>query len=211
MDSVPKEKQNGKGKDDKSSSIKVEQVYMKRHMGLIQACGIIIGQVIGTGIFLTPKGVTRNIGSVGASLIVWAFCGINNTLGSLMYAEMGAVLPKAGGEYAFVMESFGPLAAFTTLWANAFVVRPVSFVIMGRVAGQYVIQLFFPNCELPEVIAPLFGMWLICKYLHTIFATYCVCIFIIHPCDPTVVICYLIWPCDILLSVSPTSYQIALL
>ena len=160
MASTPKD---GTGQNGENS--KVEKVYMKRHMGLIQACGIIIGQVIGTGIFLTPKGVTRNIGSVGASLIVWAFCGINNTLGSLMYAEMGAVLPKAGGEYAFVMESFGPLAAFTTLWAMAFVVRPCSFAIMGKVAGQYIIQLFFPNCELPAVIATLFGIWLICE-LH---------------------------------------------
>ena len=149
---------------DDDVKVEGEKVYMGRHMGLIQACGIIISQVIGTGIFLTPRGVTANIGSVGATLIIWAFCGVTNIMGSLMYAEMGAALPKAGGEYAFVKESFGPGAAFSVIWAMAFVVRPCSFVIMGRTAGDYFLQLFFPNCRIPTFIVTIFCLWLICKY-----------------------------------------------
>ena len=123
-------------------------VHLKRHIKLHHAIAIMVGNVIGAGIFVSPKGVTENIGSVGASLIVWGVTGLYNLAQALCYAELGAVIPRAGGDYAYMYEILGPLPAFMCAWVHVVVIASSSCAVIARTAGLYLIQPFGLDCNL---------------------------------------------------------------
>ena len=78
---------------------------------------IVVGTVIGSGIFVVPGAVLRDTGGdVGYALLVWALGGGLSLLGALTYGELGGMLPEAGGAYVYVREAFGPLPAFLLGW-----------------------------------------------------------------------------------------------
>ena len=99
--------------------------------------------------------MTEAVRSPAATLFIWAVCGIENILGALMYAELGCLITKAGGEYAFVHHTFGPAAAFTTLWCTAFLFVPCSFGIMGRTVSTYILGALVPDKDVSDAAISL--------------------------------------------------------
>lgn len=128
-----------------------ERVVMKKHVTMINGIALVVGVMIGSGIFISPKGVLERTGSVGSSLFVWAGCGLLALLGSLCFCEMGTMIPKSGGEYSYLYEAFGPLPAFLFSWTLALIIRPSSLTIVSLTFARYVSQPFFPDCEISPV------------------------------------------------------------
>nr|XP_006003688.1 PREDICTED: asc-type amino acid transporter 1 [Latimeria chalumnae] len=123
-----------------------DRVTLKKEIGLISACAIIIGNIIGSGIFISPKGVLEHSGSVGLALIIWVLGGGITILGSLCYAELGVAIPKSGGDYSYVTEVFGGLAGFLLLWSAVLIMYPTSLAVIALTFSNYVLQPVFPDC-----------------------------------------------------------------
>uniref|UniRef100_A0A8C8F104 Solute carrier family 7 member 8a n=1 Tax=Oncorhynchus tshawytscha TaxID=74940 RepID=A0A8C8F104_ONCTS len=121
-------------------------VALKKEIGLVSACGIIVGNIIGSGIFVSPKGVMENASSVGLALIVWIVTGIITAIGALCYAELGVTIPKSGGDYSYVKDIFGGLAGFLRLWIAVLVIYPTNQAVIALTFSNYVLQPLFPTC-----------------------------------------------------------------
>ncbi|XP_071444502.1 large neutral amino acids transporter small subunit 1 [Hetaerina americana] len=147
------------GRDDNGV---VDKVKLKKELGLLEGVAIILGIIFGSGIFVSPKGVIQEVGSVGFSLVVWTLCGLLSTIGALCYAELGTSVPKSGGDYAYIHEAFGSLPSFLFLWAANLIFIPTTNAIMGLTFASYVIQPFFPNCALPDDATRIIAALAIC-------------------------------------------------
>ena len=97
-----------------------------RDLGLAHAASIVIGVVIGSGIFLVPAEMMRAAGSAKLVYLAWIVGGLFSFCGAVTYAELGAMKPQAGGEYVYIRDAFGPLAGFLCGWTWTIVVKPAS-------------------------------------------------------------------------------------
>uniref|UniRef100_A0A8C4NC17 Solute carrier family 7 member 8 n=1 Tax=Eptatretus burgeri TaxID=7764 RepID=A0A8C4NC17_EPTBU len=110
------------------------------------------GNIIGSGIFVSPKGVLEASGSVGVALLVWLSTGLITMVGALCYAELGVTIPKSGGDYAYVKVVFGGLAGFLRLWIAVLVIYPTTQAVIALTFANYVLHPFF-SPDLPPDIA----------------------------------------------------------
>ena len=104
---------------------------LKRDLGLTDCALLVIGSVIGSGIFLTPGNIARTVQSVESVFLVWVAGGILSLFGALAYAELGAMFPRAGGIYVFLREAYGPLTAFLYGWCTFFVMQSGSVATLA--------------------------------------------------------------------------------
>ena len=151
---------------DKISTISSHSgsVKLKQTLGLFNGVAMIVGGIIGSGIFVSPKGVLTFAGSVGGALVIWTACGVISLIGALCYAELGTSILKSGADYAYIHEAYGPLPAFLFLWVAVVIIMPTSNAIAGLAFSYYVLQPMFPTCDPPDIAVRLLAALAICKY-----------------------------------------------
>lgn len=127
---------------------------LKRELGLWAAASIVVGTVIGSGIFLVPKTMVNAVGSPEMVFLVWVFGGMLSLAGALTYAELASALPEAGGEYAYLREAYGPLWAFLYGWTQMWVAKSGSIATLAT-AFFYYLANFYPALEGILFVVPL--------------------------------------------------------
>jgi APA family basic amino acid/polyamine antiporter len=114
-----------------ASSTTSARANLVRELGASHAASIVIGVVIGSGIFLVPSEMMQAAGSARLVYLAWIVGGIFSFFGAATYAELGAMKPQAGGEYVYIRDAYGPLAGFLCGWTWTVVVKPSSLAAIS--------------------------------------------------------------------------------
>ncbi len=114
----------------------------ERTLSVFGAIAIIVGIVIGAGIFKTPSMVAGVTGDVGWMLVAWVLGGVISLAGALCYAELATTYPHAGGDYHFIARAFGKQLSFLYAWAKATVINTGSIALLAFVFGDYMTKAF---------------------------------------------------------------------
>ena len=129
--------------------------HLARDLRVSHATAVVVGTIIGSGIFLVPADMMKAVGTAKLVYAVWVVGGILSFLGALTYAELGAMKPQAGGEYVYVRDAYGPLAGFLYAWSLFIIAKPGSMATiaagMMQILGGYSFLSFLPKQILPGI------------------------------------------------------------
>ena len=117
------------------------QPGLARRLGLATATAMVVGEVIGVGIFLTPAGMARTLGSPGWLIGVWLVMGASALGGALAFGGLAARYPEAGGIYVYLREAYGPRVGFLYGWVSMLVTDPGLTAFLGVGMATYVAHL----------------------------------------------------------------------
>jgi APA family basic amino acid/polyamine antiporter len=122
---------------------------LARDLGVSHATAVVVGTIIGSGIFLVPAEMMQAVGSPRLVYAAWVVGGLLSFFGALSYAELGAMKPEAGGEYVYMRDAYGPLAGFLYAWTWFIVAKPASIATVTtgivRILGTFSVLSFLPN------------------------------------------------------------------
>lgn len=131
------------------------RTQLLRELGVHQACAVVVGTIIGSGIFLVPAEMMQAVGSAKLVYLVWLVGGLLSFFGALTYAELGAMKPQSGGEYVYVRDAYGPLAGFLYAWTWFLIAKPASIATITtglvRILGTFAVFSFFARPALGPV------------------------------------------------------------
>src|SRR2546422_2346251 len=114
-----------------------EDAGFQRRLGPFDATMLVVGTMIGSGIFVTSQAIASDVGSAGWLLAVWAVSGVMTILGALSYAELAAMMPHAGGQYVFLREAYSPMYGFLYGWTCFLVIQTGSIAAVAVAFAKY--------------------------------------------------------------------------
>jgi APA family basic amino acid/polyamine antiporter len=124
-----------------------ERPELSRDLGVSHASAVVVGTIIGSGIFLVPAEMMQAVGSAKLVYLAWLVGGLLSFFGALTYAELGAMKPQAGGEYVYVRDAYGPLGGFLYAWTWFVIAKPASVATIAtglvRILGTFSVFSFF--------------------------------------------------------------------
>jgi len=135
-----------------------------RALGPLMATAVVVGTVIGSGVFKKPQSIAANVPFSGLALLVWVLAGVLVLLGALAYAEVAVLLPRSGGNYVFLREAYGRLAGFLSGWVDLLIIRSASLAALATIFTESYIDLL--NRVLGPVSESAGEFW--CRRLLTI-------------------------------------------
>jgi APA family basic amino acid/polyamine antiporter len=115
---------------------------LRRSLGLRDSLAIVVGSMIGTGVFLKSSTMTQLLGSAQWVIAAWFAGGVLSFIGALSYAELGAMFPEAGGGYSYIREAYGRLAAFLAGWVSFWILFPGSIAAYAVAAATFLAGVF---------------------------------------------------------------------
>eukprot|EP00111_Clytia_hemisphaerica_P010353 TCONS_00030265-protein len=136
-------------------------IKLQRKLGRLHGFSLIIGLILGSGVFVSPGLVAKDTSSTGMQLIMWVAGGIIALLGALCYCEIACMFKMAGGSYANIFNIYGSMAAFLTAWVNCLVIDPSSIAATALTIGTYVVKPFYETDSNGEKVAKLIAFGLI--------------------------------------------------
>ncbi len=108
-----------------------------RELGLFDSTMLVAGSMIGSGIFIVSADIARDVGSAGWLMVVWLLTGLMTVIGALVYAELAAMMPQAGGQYVFLREAYSPLWGFLYGWTVFTVIQTGSIAAVGVAFAKF--------------------------------------------------------------------------
>ena len=114
-----------------------ETTTFKPSLGLVDATMLVAGSMIGSGIFIVSADITRNTGSVGWLMFVWAITGFMTLTAALSYGELSAMFPKAGGQYVYLKEAYNPLISFLYGWSFFTVIQTATIAAVAVAFAKF--------------------------------------------------------------------------
>ncbi|MHB8905434.1 MAG: amino acid permease, partial [Melioribacteraceae bacterium] len=114
----------------------------KRELGLFDSTMIVIGSMIGSGIFIVSADISRTVGSSGLLLLVWLITGVITIIGALSYGELAAMMPHAGGQYVYLRESYNPLIGFLYGWTLFLVIQTGTIAAVAVAFAKFTAVIF---------------------------------------------------------------------
>jgi APA family basic amino acid/polyamine antiporter len=134
---------------------------LARDLDVSHAGAVVVGTIIGSGIFLVPAEMMQAVGSAKLVYLAWLVGGLLSFFGALTYAELGAIKPQAGGEYIYVRDGYGPLAGFLYAWTTFLISKPASIATITtglvRILGTFPVFAFFANSIITRPFAISYG------------------------------------------------------
>ena len=134
---------------------------LSRDLGTGHSVAIVVGTIIGSGIFLVPAEMTQAVGSAKLVFLAWMVGGLLSFCGALTYAELGSMRPQAGGEYVYVRDAYGPLPAFLYAWTWFAIAKPASIATVTtgivRVLGTFPALSFFSETFIHTPLSITYG------------------------------------------------------
>ncbi len=134
-------------------SEKDEAPALRQVLGPVDATCIVVGAIVGVGIFFTPSTVARIAGSGDIAMLAWAVGGLIALLGALTFAELGGLYPRTGGQYEILRDSYGPMPAFLYVFCNATAIQAGAIAIIAIICARNLgIAAGFENLDNPQVL-----------------------------------------------------------
>ncbi|MFZ0311897.1 MAG: amino acid permease [Candidatus Korobacteraceae bacterium] len=134
---------------------------LSRELGVSHASAIVVGTIVGSGIFLVPAEMMQAVGSARLVYLAWIVGGVLSLAGAMTYAELGAMKPQAGGEYVYIRDSYGPLPGFLYAWTWFAVAKPASIATLTvglvRILGTFPALAFFNHNAISQPFAVTYG------------------------------------------------------
>lgn len=127
------------------------ETELARDLKLTASTTIIVGGVIGSGIFGSPSGIAQALGSPSLFLMVWVLGGLLSFSGALCLAELGAMMPRSGGMVVYLREAYPPIVAYLYGWTESIFVQPGSLAAIAMICISY-LGYFFPAVSLENVV-----------------------------------------------------------
>ncbi|EHB11214.1 Solute carrier family 7 member 13 [Heterocephalus glaber] len=141
---------------------KEKKIYLKRELGYFWVTNFLIINIIGAGIFVSPKGVLEySCMNVGMALCIWATCALIDMTVTLCFAEISITFPLSGAQVYFIKRCYGPLPGFLRLWTSLFTGAGV-VASQALLLAEYSIQPFYPSCSVPKVAMKCLALAMLC-------------------------------------------------
>src|SRR5437667_5336757 len=125
-----------------------------RGLGLLDSTMIVAGSMIGSGIFIVSADMARQVGSPGWLMVAWIITGLLTVMAALSYGELAAMMPKAGGQYVYLREAFGPLSGFLYGWTLFLVIQTGTIAAVAVAFGKF-LGVFVPWVSAQNILINL--------------------------------------------------------